>query len=169
VSPARPAVRILGRPGLRADLLAHVLTATGVEVLIGAGGGPGAELAVAALLRGADAVVEAETDADQLVAAVETVAGGGAVVTPELARTLLESVRAQEAAGGAIRLTPREADILRSIDGGDSVKQTARTLGISIKTVENLQSRMFRKLEARNRAQAITRAHALGLLDQKAG
>jgi DNA-binding CsgD family transcriptional regulator len=45
------------------------------------------------------------------------------------------------------------------------VKQTARTLGIAMKTVENLQSRMFRKLGARNRAHAVTIAHRLGLLD----
>ena len=31
-------------------------------------------------------------------------------------------------------------------------------------TVENLQGRLFRKVKARNRAQAVARAHALGLL-----
>jgi DNA-binding NarL/FixJ family response regulator len=121
--------------------------------------------AVAAMLRGADAVIEADNDVGRIVEVVEVVANGGAVVPPALVRSLLEAARAQEAAGGTIRLTPRETDILRSIDQGHSVKQTARSLGISIKTVENLQSRMFRKLEARNRAQAISRAHALGLLD----
>jgi two-component system nitrate/nitrite response regulator NarL len=61
-------------------------------------------------------------------------------------------------------LTRRELDILLSIDRGETVKQTARSLGISAKTVENLQSRLFRKLSVRNRAQAVSRAHALGLL-----
>ena len=46
------------------------------------------------------------------------------------------------------------------------MNQTARGLGITIKTVENLQSRLFRKLEARNRAQAVAIAHARGLLDR---
>jgi DNA-binding CsgD family transcriptional regulator len=55
-------------------------------------------------------------------------------------------------------------DILLSIERGDSIKQTARHLGISEKTVQNLQSRLFTKLRARNRVQAITRAHQLGLL-----
>ncbi|HZQ27013.1 MAG TPA: response regulator transcription factor [Acidimicrobiales bacterium] len=193
------AVRILGRPGLRADLLAHVLISEGVEVLIGPGeagakttvavlvepepehwraakdAGHGVVFvatstsdhseAVAAMLRGADAVIEADNDVGRIVEAVEVVANGGAMVSPSLIRPLLDAARAQEAAGGTIRLTPRETDILRSIDQGHSVKQTARSLGISIKTVENLQSRMFRKLEARNRAQAISRAHAMGLLD----
>jgi DNA-binding CsgD family transcriptional regulator len=63
-----------------------------------------------------------------------------------------------------MRLTPREAAILASVERGESVKQTARALGIAMKTVENLQSRMFRKLGARNRAHAVTIAHRLGLL-----
>jgi DNA-binding CsgD family transcriptional regulator len=68
-----------------------------------------------------------------------------------------------------ITLTPREVDILESIERGESVKQTARSLGIAIKTVENLQSRLFRKLGARNRAQAIAKAHDLNLLIERAG
>jgi DNA-binding NarL/FixJ family response regulator len=120
---------------------------------------------VAAMLRGADAVIEADVDAATMVEAIEVVAAGGAVVTPALVRPLLDAAR-EDADAASVRLTRRELDILRSIDEGHTVKQTARALGITIKTVENLQSRMFRKLEARNRAQAITRAHALRLLDR---
>jgi len=65
-----------------------------------------------------------------------------------------------------LRLTPRELSILQSVERGESVKQTARSLGIAMKTVENLQSRMFRKLGARNRAHAVTIAHRLGLLEE---
>ena len=68
------------------------------------------------------------------------------------------------APAGQPSLTPREIDILASIDRGEVVKQTARQLGISEKTVQNIQSRLFRKLGARNRAQAVARAHELGLL-----
>jgi LuxR family maltose regulon positive regulatory protein len=60
--------------------------------------------------------------------------------------------------------TPRELDVLLGIARGDSIKQTARALGISPKTVESLQTGLFRKLGVRNRAQAVTRAHALGLV-----
>jgi methylmalonyl-CoA mutase N-terminal domain/subunit len=44
-----------------------------------------------------------------------------------------------------VSLTVRERQILAPIDRGDSVKQTARARGISIKTVESLQHRLFRK------------------------
>ncbi|MDQ1437014.1 MAG: hypothetical protein QOK43_643 [Acidimicrobiaceae bacterium] len=198
-------VLLLGRPGLRADLIAHLLAQAGVEVRVGfEGAGAGGAVAgagtvavlvdplrphwaaaraagkgvvlvadpgaqgrdmVAAMLRGADAVIEADVDAATMVEAIEVVAAGGAVVTPSLVRPLLDAAR-EDADAASVRLTRRELDILRSIDEGHTVKQTARALGITIKTVENLQSRMFRKLEARNRAQAITRAHALRLLDR---
>jgi DNA-binding NarL/FixJ family response regulator len=61
-------------------------------------------------------------------------------------------------------LTSREAEILRSIAAGHSVRETARWLGIAVKTVENTQARLFRKLDARNRAGALASAHALGLV-----
>jgi DNA-binding NarL/FixJ family response regulator len=64
----------------------------------------------------------------------------------------------------SVALTPRESEILAAIATGKSVKQTARLLGIAPKTVENLQSKLFRKLDARNRAQAVKRGYELGLL-----
>jgi DNA-binding CsgD family transcriptional regulator len=67
--------------------------------------------------------------------------------------------------GGRPSLTSREGDILRSIAVGHSVRETARSLGIAVKTVENTQARLFRKLDARNRAGALTSAHALGLVE----
>lgn len=81
------------------------------------------------------------------------------VVEPQPARS------SEAGGGGAVPpLTRREVDIIASIDRGLAVKQTARELGVTAKTVENLQSRLFRKLQVRNRAQAVARAHALGLL-----
>lgn len=66
---------------------------------------------------------------------------------------------------GLPELTARECDILRSIANGDTVRQTARGIGIAEKTVENTQARMFRKLGVRNRAGALAAAYALGLVD----
>jgi DNA-binding NarL/FixJ family response regulator len=118
------------------------------------------------LLAGADAVVPAAAAAGMIVDRVEVVGAGGAVVPPLRLRALLDHAR-QHGTRVASRddLTPRERQILRSIDQGESVKQTARALGISPKTVENLQSRLFAKLDVRNRAQAVHHAHGLGLLD----
>lgn len=116
------------------------------------------------IVRGAEAVITTRSDPDELIEAVDTVGTGGSVLTPLVARMILKEFRAMSTQRRILTLTPRETDILLSIERGDSIKQTARSLGIREKTVQNLQSRLFSKLRARNRAQAITRAHALGLL-----
>jgi DNA-binding CsgD family transcriptional regulator len=58
----------------------------------------------------------------------------------------------------------RAHDILGSIALGHTIRQTARLLGIAVKTVENTQARLFRKLGARNRAETLTIAYRLGLV-----
>ncbi len=121
---------------------------------------------VQAFLRGADAVVPAERAPEELVPVVELVGSGCTLIHPAHLRALVDVARLRLAAAQhpSPALTPREREILVSIDRGDSVKQTARSLGIATKTVENLQGRLFRKLGVRNRAQAVAAAHALGLL-----
>jgi DNA-binding NarL/FixJ family response regulator len=64
------------------------------------------------------------------------------------------------------QLTARERDILNSIARGQTIRQTARTLGIATKTVENIQTILFRKLGARNRRDALTIADDWGLIER---
>ena len=118
---------------------------------------------VDAVMRGADAVVSLDGETRDLLEAISAVAEGGTLLSATAARELLQRAR-MRAKTAEITLTARELDILRSIARGESVKQTARTLGIAIKTVENLRGRLFRKLGVRNRAQAVVRAHDLRLL-----
>lgn len=119
---------------------------------------------LADLRAGADAVFGPDLATDDLVRAVHAVADGGCFLAPTAARRVVDLLRGGEVADPAPSLTPRELDILLCVAQGLSVKQTARQLGIAPKTVENLQSRMFRKLGVRNRAQAVAHAHSAGLL-----
>lgn len=118
---------------------------------------------VDSVLAGADAVLHCDSRPETVLSVIAEVSRGGSVLDPTQMRALAGLARA---AGGrpSVTLSRREAEILASIAEGRAVKQTARDLGISPKTVENLQGRLFRKLDARNRAQAVARAHALGLL-----
>ena len=59
---------------------------------------------------------------------------------------------ARPAAGG--ELSPREREVLRLIAAGESNGQIAARLGISINTVERHVSNLYRKIEARGRADA---------------
>jgi DNA-binding NarL/FixJ family response regulator len=122
---------------------------------------------VHALLAGAVAVVPCDDGGEALVDAVANVLDGQAVLSPRLTRQVLE--RAQRAAregavGALVRLTPREHSVLECIARGLSVKQTAARLLIAPKTVENTQSRLYKRLDVRNRAQAVRVAHELGLV-----
>ena len=64
----------------------------------------------------------------------------------------------------AIALSSREVNVLNLVARGLSNKQIATTLGISDKTVRNHLSRIFRKLDACNRTQAVMNAMRVGLL-----
>jgi DNA-binding NarL/FixJ family response regulator len=120
---------------------------------------------ITALLRGTRAVLPAECVATDLVSAGTLAAHGYDTIEPEAARAVLDALRSPSADPGLPELTSREMDILRLIAGGLTVRQTARALGIAAKTVENTQSRLYRKLGARNRSGALVAAHALGLLE----
>jgi DNA-binding NarL/FixJ family response regulator len=119
-----------------------------------------------ALRRRARAVVDGAADVEEVVRAVRSAGEDRVVLTDRQAELLVDALGSALSASedDAPRLSPRETQILASIARGESAKQTARTLGISEKTVEHLQSRLHLKLGARTRAQAVTRAYALGLL-----
>src|SRR4029079_18427664 len=61
-------------------------------------------------------------------------------------------------------LTERERSIVEFIAEGQSNKQIARTLGVTAETVKTHAKRVFIKLSAETRAQAVVRAQSLGVL-----
>lgn len=125
--------------------------------------------ALEAVLSGADAIVHTDDSPTELARAVAAVERGETLLDPAAARLVAAAARsARVGSARQLRLTPRELDILRSVEQGQSVKQTARALGVTNKTVENLQTRLFRKLGARNRAHAVALAHRLGLFEHAA-
>jgi DNA-binding NarL/FixJ family response regulator len=128
-------------------------------------GDPEADVAVVAVQRGVHAVVDVAELEDGLRHAVAAVRNGEAVLTPRQVRVVVDALRRSGMPADGVKMSKREGEILESIAAGHSVKQTAKALGITPKTVENLQGRLYRKLQVRNRAQAVARAHELGLLD----
>jgi two-component system, NarL family, nitrate/nitrite response regulator NarL len=126
-----------------------------------------------ALARGASSLVSAETIDDHFLSVLRMASQGYLVVDSMPMRPLIGAVRARwdnqaPGRGDLPELTARESDILRSGAEGHSIRQTARALGIAPKTVENIQTRLFRKLGVRNRAGALAVADAFGLLPASA-
>jgi DNA-binding NarL/FixJ family response regulator len=114
------------------------------------------------------ATVPASRVDELLVPAVRAAAQGYVLANTTYVRALSGPARDGAADGWRrweLTLTPREKEILTSISRGHSNKQTARMLGISVRTVENLQSNLFKKLRVHSRAAALVAAHNLGLLD----
>jgi DNA-binding NarL/FixJ family response regulator len=115
---------------------------------------------LAAMRAGARGYVLKGSTGEEIAAAVTTVASGGAVFGPGVASRLLAAATSGERAhpGPAFAgLTDREADVLELIGQGRSNQQIARTLGLSVKTVQNYVSRILDKLQVRDRTQAALR------------
>jgi DNA-binding CsgD family transcriptional regulator len=112
------------------------------------------------------AALHAEHVGNHLVPVLNLTVAGYLTMDPRSARVVIDVLwaRTGQLLSPAVTLTAREHDILRSIGLNHTVRQTARTLGIATKTVENAQGHLFRKLGVHNRAAALARAYALGLL-----
>jgi DNA-binding NarL/FixJ family response regulator len=115
------------------------------------------------------ATVPASRVDELLVPAVNAAGQGYVLANSTCIRAMFGPSRSDSAEGRQrweLALTPREKEILTSINRGHATKQTALLLGISVRTVENLQGNLFRKLRVHNRAAALAAAHDLGLLDE---
>ncbi|MFF5703562.1 response regulator [Streptomyces sp. NPDC012794] len=86
---------------------------------------------VAAVAAGADGYLTKDHALDTLVEAVETVAAGGTVHSPELAFAWFS-----DTGPARPRLAPRERQVLRDYASGLTLKATARRAGISVNTAK---------------------------------
>ncbi|GMK37906.1 DNA-binding response regulator [Paenibacillus sp. CCS19] len=93
---------------------------------------------------------------DELSAALRLVNQGGRAVSPELAISLWE-------AGNP--LSDREREVLKLAGEGLSAQEISRTLHLTAGTVRNYLSEAIRKLDAKNRIEAIAIANKKGWLD----
>jgi DNA-binding NarL/FixJ family response regulator len=64
----------------------------------------------------------------------------------------------------ALGISPREAAVLQEIAAGHSNKEIAARLHVSPNTVKTHVARLFEKLDARRRTDALRRARELGLV-----
>ena len=111
---------------------------------------------------GASGYVLKDTPAPQLVSAVRDVHAGGKYLSARVLGKLVEDFRAR-VKGSPPRprmstLTPREREILKLLAEGNSVKEIAVLLGLSIKTIEAHKFNLMRKLDIHNKAQLVTYA-----------
>jgi DNA-binding NarL/FixJ family response regulator len=68
------------------------------------------------------------------------------------------------AAIASLGISPRELTVLEALAAGQSNKEIARSLGVSPNTIKTHVARLFDKLGAQRRTEAIRRARELGIL-----
>lgn len=109
---------------------------------------------VAIIRAGARGYVTKNISAEALAEAIERVAQGDAVFSPQLAGYVLDAFAAIPVADvdpDLDLLTPREKEVLQHISRGYSYREIAERLFISIKTVETHVSAVLRKLQLSSR------------------
>jgi DNA-binding NarL/FixJ family response regulator len=102
---------------------------------------------------------------DALVDAARNAIEGNAVIHPQLTKTFIEEVRLGEAEQPkSAPLSKREREILQKVADGSTTRQVATELGISPHTVKTHLERIFEKLGANDRAQAVAIAIRTGIV-----
>jgi DNA-binding NarL/FixJ family response regulator len=118
-----------------------------------------------ALEAGASAFVPKNAPADDVVAAARHAASSPHSFT---AADLAEAMKRRMSPQGP-QLSPREREVLQLLADGLGVAQISRKLYISESTTKTHISKLYEKLGAGNRAQALMSALKLGLLKQSEG
>lgn len=124
---------------------------------------------LASLTAGADAYCLKDISADRLMAVIELVQEGGVWLDPAIAGVVLNHLHpvglsSADKSGLRGDLTDRELDVLRAIVGGQSNKEIALTLDISLHTVKSHVCNIIQKLSVDDRTQAAIKALKEGLL-----
>ena len=116
------------------------------------------ETVLAALRAGACGYVLKGATGTEIADAMRTAASGGAVFGPGVAARVLALTTGRQRQAPDDGLTDRERDVLALIADGASNAQIARSLGLTVKTVQNYVSRILDKLQVSDRTQAALRA-----------
>lgn len=124
----------------------------------------------AAMNAGANGYVLKNAEADEITAAVRTVAQGRPAIAPELAQKVIRQLSSPATAAPtppdppAETLTEREREILQFAAVGLTNKAIGARLSISDRTVQGHLASIYGKLMVSSRTEAVTKALQLGIL-----
>jgi two-component system, NarL family, response regulator NreC len=116
--------------------------------------------AAEALRLGAAGYLPKEAAEDQLLEAIRVAAGGGTYLEPQLGARLAASAAATPA-----ELTDRELEVLRLVARGQTNREVAERLFLSVRTVETHRARLQRKLGLSRRSDLVEYALERGLVE----
>ena len=112
-----------------------------------------------ALCAGASGYLLKNTPPARLLNALQEVAGGGAPMSPEVARRVVRLFREfRPPEHAAYRLTPQESELLKLLTDGHHKKTAAQHLGISVNTVSFHLKNIYQKLQVHSKTEAVAKA-----------
>lgn len=118
------------------------------------------------LQAGATAYLLKDCVYDELVQAIQLVHQGKTYLSPEVASLLVKDYRSQVQQTTTPKgdtLSPREREVLQLMAEGNSTKEIAEKLFLSVKTIEAHRSQIMRKLDIHNIAELTKYAIREGL------
>lgn len=124
---------------------------------------------LAVLKSGANGYVLKTADAEEIVQAVRAVHEGKSALDPEIARKVMHRISGGSVVEGIEELTSRELEVLTLVAQGYTNKAIGLQLGISDRTVQGHLAKIFGKLQASSRTEAVMRAVSSGWLPSDLG
>ena len=119
---------------------------------------------VEAMRAGAGGYLVKSARREEMLSAVRTVADGGAYLHPRVAPAVLQQLREGPARkNGELDLTSREQAVVSQVSQGRSNAEIAERLMVSLGTVKNDLTLIFRKLGVRDRTQLMAEVARRGL------
>lgn len=127
------------------------------------------EVLADAIRAGAAGYLTKDCSTREIAEAVRMAAEGDTVLSPQLARSMLDEVRRLDAPAAVTNgdervVSKREEEVLQLIADGCSTPEVAAQLYISQKTVKNHLASIYQKLDARDRTQAVLQAVRMGIV-----
>jgi DNA-binding NarL/FixJ family response regulator len=119
-----------------------------------------------AIAAGAEGYLLKNAEPDELRRAIQLVSEGKSVLSPEVTGRVLKAVSGTRGLSAEVGLSKREMEVLDCLAQGMTSAQIASGLYITENTVKTHVRHILEKLEAANRAEAVSRAIQLGLIRQ---
>jgi DNA-binding NarL/FixJ family response regulator len=124
---------------------------------------------LAALQAGANGYVLKTADAAEIVRSVHAVFEGKSALDPAIARKVMRLISGRRPETAVEPLTDRELEVLTLAARGYTNRAIGHQLGISDRTVQGHLARVFSKMQAASRTEAVMRAVSLGWLPPDIG
>src|SRR5262245_53785679 len=115
------------------------------------------QLAAEAFRAGASGYLVKQSAADELITAIHEVVKGRAYISPLITKDVLNFLMgaAQGPGRQAVRLTPRQREVLQLVAEGRTMKEIASILNISTRTVESHKYEMMEALGVQTNAELV--------------